>query len=120
MKKLADIRGEEALDVLVDLLEPATEIMADPAVKALARSGKKLEAVKTAIRNHKQSVITILAVLENENPETYQPPLTMLPIKLLELLNDKDLVQLFQSQDQKENGSVSGSATETTAAHATE
>lgn len=120
MRKIAEIRGEEALDILVDLMEPAIEIMADPNVRALAKDGKKIDAIKVAIKGHKKAVITILAILEEENPETYSPSITILPIKLLELCNDPELVEFFQSQGQTGDGMTSGSAMENTKAAATE
>lgn len=113
MRKLSDIRGEEALDVLADLLEPATEIMADTELVALVRSGKKIQAVSHAIRNHKRSIIEILAIMDGESPDTYEPSLTVLPLKIIELLNDPDLIQVFSSQGQMMDGKSFGSATET-------
>lgn len=110
MRKLSDIRGEEALDVLADLLKPATDIMVDKEIVKLARSGDRVGAVSIAIKNHKDSVISILAILEGADPSKYEPSLMELPIKLLEILNDPDLVQVFTSQGQMQEENASGSA----------
>lgn len=110
--KLSDIRGEKALDVLADLLEPAAEIVQDKAVVAAFDGGDNvLAAVKAAIKNHKKAVITILAITEGENPATYQPNVLSLPMKLIEILNDEELMGLFTSQGQTESTS-SGSVSE--------
>jgi hypothetical protein len=113
--KLSDIKGEKALDVLADLLEPAAEIMGDKEVEAAYNSGQVLKAVKVAIKNHKKAVLNVLAITEGEDPETYQPNVFSLPAKLLEILNDPEIMGLFSWQGQTEKTS-SGSATENTEA----
>lgn len=116
MKKLSELRGEQALDALADILEPAAEIMTDRNVVDGVRSGQKLLAIKAAIKEHKKAVLKILAILDGENPDTYNPPLMALPLKLLEVLNDPDVQMVFSSQGQNQEGNASGSATESTEA----
>lgn len=111
--KLAEFEGEEALDALADLIEPVVEICADKKIAQYYKGGQKIKAVQQAIREHKQAVITILAIMEKENPEEYKPKLVTLPVKMLELLNDPDLVSLFQQQGQS-SSAFSGSAMENT------
>lgn len=112
MKKISELRGEQALDVLADILEPAAEIMTDKNVVELVRSEQKLLAIKAAIKDHKKAVLTILAILDGENPYTYDPPLMVLPLKLIEMLNDPDVQAVFSSQGQKKGENASGSAME--------
>lgn len=50
--KLSDIKGPEALDLLVDLIEPATVIMADPEAKAQFEKSP-FKFVKFAIKQHR-------------------------------------------------------------------
>lgn len=114
MKRLSDIKGEQALDVLADILEPATEFMTDNEVVGLARSGHTIKAVSKAIKNHKRAVITMLAVLDEEDPDTYEPPLLAIPIKLLEIFNDPDIQTVFSMQGQMLDGNAFGSAMEST------
>lgn len=111
MKRISELRGEQALDILADLIEPAMEIMTDPEVVALSRAGEQSKAISAAIKNHKQAVITVLALLSDEDPATYDPPLLSLPIKLLEILNDPDVQTVFSGQGQNTEENVSGSAT---------
>ena len=111
--KLSDIRGEHALDVLADLLDPAMTLVQDEEFLRLLDTNR-MEAVKHAIKNHKKEVITILAVLDGENPETYDIGLLTLPIRLIQLISDKELVSLFQSQGRSVEQTSSGSATENT------
>lgn len=110
--KLKDIQGDKALDTLADLLDPVAHIMADEKMVSIFKSGQKLKAVQFAIKNHKEEITTILALLDGEDPEKYKVNLITLPIKLMELLNDEDLQGLFLSQGLIETSS--GSATENT------
>ena len=98
--KLSDLKDEAALDALADLIEPSSEIMTDKEVVALFKSGQRTKAISKAIKNHKKAVITILAISEGENPEEYQPSVLSLPAKLLEIFNDKEMLDLFRLQGQ--------------------
>lgn len=111
MKKLSEFRGEEALDVLADLIEPAAEIMRDKELVELFRERNMPKAAKVALKAHKKAVLNIMARLEDEDPDTYSPSLFALPMKLLEIFNDPELVDLFTSQGQTEVQTNSGSAT---------
>lgn len=115
--KISEYKGEQALDMLADLIEPAAAIMADKEVVDFAKSGKPIIAlVKPLIKSHKQEVIEILATLEGENPKEYAKKINVftLPAKLLEILNDEELINLFTSQGQNKAETNSGSATENT------
>jgi len=117
--RLSECKGEQALDILADLMEPAVAIMGDKEVVELYRSGApKIKIIKSAIKNHKKEVVEILALLDGEDPETYVEKINILtlPMKLLDIFNDRELMDLFQSQGQ-ETETSSGSATESTEAN---
>lgn len=116
MKRLSEYEGEEALDILADLIVPAADIFSDKRIAALYRAGKRAECIKIAIREHKQAVIELLAVLEREDPKTYKPKIMTLPLQLLQVLNDPEVVGLFRSQAQETESASFGSATENTEA----
>lgn len=99
--KLSDIKNEQALDTLADIIEPAADILADENIKEMFRTESKLKLVAYIIKNHKKSVIEILARLDGQDPETYTFTLLSLPKKVLELLNDPELVNLFTLQAQE-------------------
>lgn len=108
--KLSEYRGDDALEVLAELLEPAVEILADADIAAAwrdknpnkTRGQKQLKAVSIAIKKHKEAVIAILAALDHETPDEYREKINVvtLPKKLLEVLNDKDLRTFFILQEQ--------------------
>lgn len=108
--KLSEIKGEQALDVLVELIDPAAEIFGDKEVATAWKSGVRINAVKVMITNHKKAVIRILAILDGENPETYEVNVLTLPVKLLEILNDPELASLFTSAERTVGATSSASA----------
>ena len=94
--KLSELKDEKALDVLADLIEPTTAILSDKDIKTAYEEQGKLKAVKLAIKHHKKEVIEILAILDDTPIEKYHVNLLTLPVKILEILNDEQLMQLFQ------------------------
>lgn len=112
--RLSELKGEKALDALGEIIEPAVKIMQDPAVVAAARAGNTLEIVKIMCKDHKREVITMLAVLDDQDPATYEVGLLTLPAKLLELLNDPEVQKLFTQRGRTEGETPSGSASENT------
>ncbi len=114
--KLSEYKGEQALDMLADLMEPVATIMSDREIERIAKSDlPKIKLVKAVIKNHKHEVIEILAILDGADPKEYAEKVNLftLPVKLLEILNDPDLTSLFTLQGQKTE-TLSGSATEST------
>lgn len=114
--KLSDIKGEKALDMTADLIEPIAEITADEKVKKIYYSQPKLKLVQYIIKKHKKSIIKILAILNEEDVKTYTEKITLttLPTIVVDLFNDEDLIQLFSSQGQILEQTSSGSVTENT------
>lgn len=113
--RLSELQGEEALDVLADIIEPASEILADSEVSSILKgSGKKLTAAKVILKNHKKAVIEILAAMERTPVEEFQVNVLTLPVKLLDVLNDKTLMEAFGLQSQTKEKPSSGSALENT------
>lgn len=117
IKNLADIKGDAALDLVADLIDPVTEIMSDPVVAAAYRGtekepGSKAKAIKVAIKTHKKAVTTILALMDEEDPKTYQPSAMVIPVRLMQILTDPDMNSLFTLPDQTSEENTSGSASE--------
>lgn len=117
IKNLSDIKGDAALELVADLMDPVTEIMNDPEVKAAYRGtkgnpGTSAKAVKVAIKNHKKAVTTILALMDEEDPATYEPTAMVIPVRLMQIISDPDLKVLFTSPDQNSEEDTSGSVSE--------
>lgn len=116
--RLSEFKGEDAIDVLADIIEPITKILQDDAVIKLWKQDNKTvsDAVKTILKGHKHEVVEILAAMERKTYDEYLPEVTVLslPIKLLEILNDKEFMDFFTSQVKTISAVSFGDATENT------
>lgn len=112
MSKLSEIKGERALEVIADLIDPISRMLKDEVFKKKIQDGDKLDVVKYLLKSHKKDVLEILALINDEDPKTYAPSLISLPGMLMDLINDPDVMSLFESQSQSEQLASFGSATE--------
>lgn len=110
--KLSEIKGEKALEVLADLIDPIKELLEDDKLKDMRDESNKLDIVKYLLKQHKKEMLTILALISGENPETYEPTILTLPVMVMDFLNDPDVAELFGLQGQPTEQASSGSATE--------
>ena len=111
--KLSEYQGEAALDILADLIEPAGEIMSDKEIGEVFKKNR-FKAIGLAIKKHKKAVIQIMATIDGVPVEEYKCNVFTLPVKILELLNDSELIRLFTYQGQTGDAKSSGSASENT------
>ena len=100
--KITEFKNEAALDLLMDLLEPVSKILTDKEIVGAIKSNKsKLGIARIAVKNHKSEVIEILAITDGVPVEKYTcNPITIIT-KLMELLNDKELIDFLSSQGQQ-------------------
>lgn len=112
--KLSEYKNEEALDILADILEPSIEIFTDKALIKLIQGKDKPKAISYAIKNHKKPILSILAILDGKKPEEYECNVFTLPAKILEILNDEELMSFFSSQLPTEGQIASGNVMENT------
>lgn len=109
--KLSEYQGEAALDILAELIEPAGEIMSDKQIGDVFKENR-FKAIGLAIKNHKKAVMQILATMDGVPVDEYKCNVFSLPVKILEILNDPALIQLFTYQGQTGDAKSSGSASE--------
>ena len=107
--KLSDFKGEEALDVLADIIEPLTYVLADEEIQEMRKKAQEakqplpyIKYVTPALRNHKPEIIQILARLERKTVDEYKETMNLLtlPMQVLDLISDPEIQSLFQSQSQ--------------------
>lgn len=104
--KLSEIKGEQAIEVIADLIEPITNIATDKNCADIFNGKKKegetreeaaarqiKEKIPYLLKSHKKDIAYIVGILEGKKPEE----LNILQIfkGTIELLNDKALMQLF-------------------------
>lgn len=114
--KITDYKNEDAIDLLADIIEPVSKIFADAELKKAIKKKnfKKIDAVKIALKNNKNSIIEILARLDGKTVEEYECTPVSILMSVLEILNDKELLSFFQLQGQMMEQTSSGSVTENT------
>ena len=108
--KLSDFKGDEALDVMADIIEPATNIINDKKTKELRSDRSKL--IQHILKKHKKDVLRVYEILYQDKGANATP--ISLVNMLLDILSDKELMSLFTMQGQNEEEERSGSATENT------
>lgn len=112
--KLTDYQNEDALELLADIIEPASTIFADAEVSKIFNSGMpKIKLVTYILKNHKEEVLDIMASIDGVPRSEYKCNLLTLPKQLIEILNDEELMPFFTSSASQELTS-SGNAMETT------
>lgn len=96
MRKLSEIKGEEALDVLAEIIEPITIIANDEEVKAGFETNVA-KCVSIAIKNHKKEIIEIFACINGKSvDETLSEiDLLTLPSYMVDVLNEPAVQSLF-------------------------
>lgn len=110
MRKLASFKGDDAFRVVNELLPYAFEVVGNEEVSALKKKGcTMLDYVRCAMEKEPKAMKGILAVLNND-PD-YSPNAADLAFDMLDLICDKELMELFGLQSRKK-GTSSGSASQ--------
>lgn len=95
MRKFSEIKGQEAIDVLAEILEPIINIVNDEEV----RQGMETNVARSAsiaLKKHKKEVWHILAVIDGVEDDKLEIDLLTLPTALIELLSEPVVQELFQ------------------------
>ena len=114
MRKLSEYKNEEAIELLADLIEPVSIVLADAEVIDAFRTRSRLSAIGFCLKKYPKEIVDILAILEQVPREEYECNFFTAPIKLLEILNDPTLQDFFTSQGLKMGDESSGSVMENT------
>lgn len=112
--RLSEIEGEQALDVLAEILEPVSVIAQDEKLRKEWEHGNKFKVIAKLLKNYKNEVIHIMAALECKKVEDYKFNLLTLPKQLLDIVNDEEFQTFFGSQEQTDSPTLSIPVTETT------
>ena len=97
MRKLSEIKGEEALDVLAEILVPITEIVNDEEVKAGFETNVA-KSVSVALKKYKKEIIAIFATINGTSVEETLEGIDILalPAYIVEILNEPAIQSLFR------------------------
>lgn len=120
---ITELRGDEALEFLSLVIEPASTIFSDERILELLRDkdekskNKVATATSLICKNYKSEAKEILAALAGVPSDKYSAnPLQIVGqvAKLLVEMANTDLSTVFFSPEQKTGNTSSGSATENT------
>lgn len=118
MRKLSEVKGEEALDVLAEIIDAVVAIVQDVQIsKAYKSFGiRNVKTIKLMITRRKKELLSIMAAIDGKPYDEFVESfnLVTLPVMLVDTFNDPDVIALFQSQTQMESETESGSAMEST------
>ena len=113
--KISDYKGEDAIDLLADIIDPLSAILDDDEIQKEAEAGEGMKTLKMArmiLKKYKSECIAIFARIEGVDVSEYKPTLFQLIKQVLDVLNDEEAQELFTSQGQIEDAASSGSATD--------
>ena len=97
MRKLSEIKGEEALDVLAEILVPIVEIWDDEEVRK-GYETNVAKSVSIALKKYRKEIIGIFASLDGKtyDEEVKEINLVSLPADIIGILNEPAIKDLFQ------------------------
>ena len=120
MKKLSDYKGEEAIELWADLMEPASIILADPEfVKSVQSGCAPIVIIQATLKTHTKEAMQILNRIDGETPVDGLNVVARLLVLLNEIMEDETIMSFFGTQGQKTDDTSSGSATENIEANET-
>lgn len=93
--KFNELKNEQAIEALADMLDPIMEIASDKDITAAARENNRLLVVKLLMKNHAKEVVQLMAMLEGVPVEEYECNMLTLPAKIVELFNAPEFEFLF-------------------------
>ena len=92
--KLSDYKNEDAVEVIADIIEPLSVIFTDEEIK---NEKNRMKAIAKALKKYKKEVIQILARIDGVPVDNYECNALTLPIKVLEVMNDKEVQDFLES-----------------------
>ena len=121
MKKLSEFKDDEAMDVLAEIIDPMVNMMKNKEFVLAMRGNRqekikpnRVEAIKIAITDNRSDVVKIMAVLNETPVKEFHYNLLTLPQMMVEMFNDKELMDFFGYQSEKDSQTPFGSVTENT------
>ena len=113
MKRLSDYKGEEAIELWGDLLDPLTKILADKEIASTIKSGKpKILIAKTILVNHAKEATEILLRIDPSPIDGLNIVLRL--VSIISEIGESDELKTFFGFAEQANKESSGSVTENT------
>ncbi len=110
--KISNLRGEDAIDTMADLIEPITAIASDKDFEKLYKSKPLVFAVQYCLKHHKKEILEILAIINCEDPDYFDPKFWEIPKMIFDVLDDENVKSLFLSQQMSNLNDISSAVME--------
>lgn len=96
MRKLSEVKGEEALDVLAEIIEPIVTIINDEEVKAGFETNVA-KSVSVALKKYKTEILQIFASINGKSVEETceEIDILSLPSYIVDVLSEPAIRRLF-------------------------
>lgn len=112
MKKLSDYKGEDAIELWGNILEPAAKIVADKEIQVqFKKKEPRINLVKMILLKHKTEAVEILTAIDPE-PITAFNVITRFLALVNEVIANEEFKDFFGFAGLKMDSESSGSATE--------
>ena len=93
--KLSEYTNEDALEVLADILEPASMIITDEQFKKSFETDPVFKCASYLLKAHKKEIISILAIIKGVPVKEYRANIFTMTKDVVELLSDKELMDFL-------------------------
>lgn len=110
--KISNLRGEDAIDKMADLIEPITAIASDKDFEKLYKSKPLVFSVQHCLKHHKNEILEILAIINCEDPDYFNPKFWEIPKMIFDVLDDENVKSLFLSQQMSDLNDISSAVVE--------
>ena len=109
MSRWSEIKGEDAISVLTELVEPVSTILSDKAIGDEYRKGvTRAKFVADIIKKHEKEVVEMLSILDGTTRKKYLAKSNVMSIvkDAMYIINDEAMQDFFMSQGQTSSGSA--------------
>ncbi len=94
MRRLSDFKGDEAMELWADLLEPLTGILGDPEVAKVVKSGKPMMLIASEIlKSHKAEAVQIMQRIDDTPIDGLNIILRL--VNLIKEIGENDTIKSF-------------------------
>lgn len=95
MKKISDFKNEKGLELLADLMESVSKILADREIVRALFAQRNLYAIRLIARDHKNEALDLLAYFNGVSKDEYSANAIQMGKELFEILSDEDIAAFF-------------------------
>ena len=113
--RLSEFKDEKGVEVVAKLLVPIGNIAADKEMAGIQKDSRNVgDFASLLLQRHTQDVMTMLAVLNDQDPADYPCNAATVLVDVFNMISDPELMMLFGLQ--RQTPASSGSASENTEA----